>query len=220
MGTSSFGYCSNALHSMAKRLVQLRESGVQVGVVIGGGNLFRGLQNEISLKIDRSTTDQVGMLATLMNASLLSEVVARNGCPTKLLTPFSCPHLADEYRLDRALEGLEKGIVFFAGGTGHPYFTTDSAAALRAIQIKADLLVKLTTQVSGVYNTDPRRNPQATLYSEISYDDFLAQKLGVLDLTAVTLCMNHKIPIRVCNINEGSLIDALSGQFGTLITEN
>jgi uridylate kinase len=218
MGQSSIGYEPTCLKGLSERLFHLYESGVQIGLVVGGGNLFRGVSGNQSLHIERSVADQAGMLATMMNGLILSQTISQLGAKVKLFSSFSCPSIADEYRLDRVLEALETSIVIFVGGTGHPYFTTDTAAALRAAEIKADMLVKLT-QVQGVYDKDPRIHSDALFLPQLSYLDFLQKKLAVMDLTALTLCMHHQIPIRICHIHAGSFKDALAGKFGTLISE-
>lgn len=218
MGDSSSGYQAKAMKNLSERLIALHRTGVQVGVVIGGGNLFRGIQGSASLEIERSVTDQAGMLATVMNGLLLVQLIRHLGGKATLLSSIPCPTIADLYRHDIAMEGLQDSIVIFVGGTGHPYFTTDSAAALRACEIDADVLLKLTS-VNGVYSCDPKLDPQARFYEKISYHDFITQQLKVLDLTAVTLCMNKGIAIRVCNLHGGSFMDALDGRYGSIIEE-
>lgn len=216
---SGNGYDANALSSLAKRLIDLHQSGTKVGVVLGGGNLFRGIAGGNELGIERTTADTAGMLATMMNGLLVAQAVRHLGCKAVLFSSIPCPSVADLYRQDKAMEALEDSIVFFVGGTGHPYFTTDSAAALRACEIGADCLIKLTG-VDGVYSDDPRVDEAATFYETISYQDFISKRLGVMDLTAVTLCMNGNIKIRVCNFNGGSFSDALTGNFGSVIEED
>lgn len=211
------GIDDQALSHTAQKICELQNSGVEVGVVVGGGNFFRGLNNGPGLGIERSSADQIGMLATVMNGIALQKALQHHGCEAFVLTSFECPAIAERFRHDLAMSYLKRGVTLFVGGTGHPYFTTDTASALRASEIKADYLLKATMHVDGVYDFDPRSNPSAKYLDSISYQDYLEKGLGILDLTAITLCMTNKIPIRVFNFNAGSLIDAHQGTFGSLI---
>ncbi len=211
------GVDAAAVSQTAKIVSELHKRGVEIGIVMGGGNFFRGIQNGPSLQLERSSADTVGMLATMMNATILQQALQQHGAQTKLLSSFECPAVAERYRLDLALSHIKENIVLFAGGTGHPYFTTDTAAALRASEIKADILLKATTKVDAVYDSDPLKNSGAKPYQKLSYKEFLDKKLGILDLTAITLCMTNRVPIRVFNLYAGALDEALGGKFGTLI---
>lgn len=214
-GRENSGVDAAALHSVCLKIQDLQNSGVEVGIVLGGGNLFRGIAGSASLKIERSAADHVGMLATMMNGLLLSQGLQACGAKAAVMSAIACPQIVDSFHFEKARARLKEGyIVIFVGGTGHPYFTTDTAAALRASEINADFFWKATMHVDGVYDKDPLKNKNANRYSNISYEDFLKEKLGILDLTAVTLCMTNKIPIRVFNFNQGSLLD---DSLGTVI---
>lgn len=218
LGSEKLGIDETALLNTAKALINLKNEGYEVAVVIGGGNIFRGI-NLTKGGIARTPADQMGMLATLINGVALKNAIEGQKTKAHLFSALSCPQVCDSYQYDHALKALEDGnIVIFVGGTSNPYFTTDSAAALRASEMGADLLIK-ATKVDGVYDKDPKENG-AKRYSTLSYTDFLNQKLGVMDLTAVTLCMNNHIPIFVFNmknLGQRGLKDLLSHQEGTLI---
>ncbi len=220
MGALPCGVDGAAAKKVAKSIAELNQKGHQVGVVIGGGNIFRGIQQGPSFGMARTPADQMGMLATLINGIAVREALKEEGCQVVLMSAIDCPDVAENYHWEKALGALEKGaIVLFVGGTGHPYFTTDSAAALRACEIKADLLLKATTRVKGVYDKDPLKNKDAKKYETLTYTEVVEKKLGVMDLTAITLCMTGKIPIRVFNFFEESLLSAVSANGpGTLIT--
>ncbi|MCH9608611.1 MAG: Uridylate kinase [Chlamydiales bacterium] len=218
-GDQPHGIDGEALSSTAQRICELHHQGVEVGLVIGGGNLFRGLEKGEQLALERSSADQMGMLATLMNAIALQKALEHHGSPAFVLSSFECPAIAERYRLDLALEKLKRGIVLFAGGIGHPYFTTDTAAALRASEIKADMLLKGTMHVDGVYDSDPRKNKEATRYESLTYQEYIEKKLAILDLTAITLCMTNHIPVTVFNFNAAPLPEVCGGAFGTSIGE-
>ena len=193
------------------------EGGIQAGIVIGGGNFWRGRTSE---NIDRAKSDQIGMLATVMNCIYVSEIFRSVGMKTKVFTPFSMGPLSEMFTKDAAVECLEKGIVtFFAGGTGHPYFSTDTATTLRAIEIEADVIL-LAKAVDGVYDSDPKLNPNAKKYDEIPIRSVIDQKLGVMDLTASIMCMENKMPMMVFGLNgENSIIHTVQGEFsGTKVT--
>lgn len=196
LGDQSFGIDPNACHQLAQNLKSIHTSGLQIALVIGGGNMFRGAQLK-ALGMERTPADQIGMLATLINGTALQQALIKIGCPAKVLTALDCPKVAESYHWGRALEYLESGqILIFVGGTGNPYFTTDTAAAMRASEIHADILLK-ATKVDGVYSKDPHKFPDAQRYDTISYQQFLAEKLEVMDATAIALCMSNKIPILV-----------------------
>lgn len=220
MGDRPFGVSPEAAAFVAGKIHVLQQHGVEIGVVIGGGNIFRGIQQAASWGMERTPADHVGMLATLINGTVLSQALVQAGSDVRMMTALDCPAVAEKYQWERAMRHLNKGrIVLFVGGTGHPYFTTDTCAALRACEIRADILLKATARVDGVYNKDPRTESNAQKYTTISYDEVLDKKLGILDLTAVTMCMQAKIPIRVFNFYEGPLSEALSDRpLGTLVT--
>lgn len=206
----------------AKALQALAQSGVQVAVVIGGGNIFRGIAAAAG-GMQRTPADQIGMLATLINAVALREALEDLHCPVQLMTALDCPKVAESYNWRKALDYLAAGqVLIFAGGTGHPYFSTDTSAALRAAEIEADVLFK-ATKVDGVYDKDPIKHQDARLYHEITYSQVLAEKLRVMDATAIVLCRNSNIPILVFNmdrISEKSVLTLLTDQNpGTLIRE-
>ena len=212
IGSESSGVDAGALASVASKIFELQESGAEVAVVLGGGNLFRGVSGKEQLKLDRCRADQVGMLATVMNGLLLQEALSKLDVIVTVMSAIDCPQLTERFDFEKARERLSEGeILIFVGGTGHPYFTTDTAAALRASEIGADYFWKATMHVDGVYDKDPRKENDAKLFEKLSYEEFLQKKLGILDLTAVTLCMTNKIPIRVFNFNKGSLLDDSTG---------
>lgn len=216
-GDRPHGIDEEALSSAARKICALHQSGVEVGLVIGGGNFFRGLQGGPDLGLERSAADQIGMLATVMNGIALQKALQHHGSPAYLLTSFECPAIGERFRHDLAMEYLTRGITLFVGGTGHPYFTTDTASALRASEIKADCLLKATMHVDGAYDADPKKVKNAKLYQTLSYQEYLAKGLGILDLTAITLCMTNKIPVQVFNFHAGPLLKAYQGEFGTRI---
>jgi uridylate kinase len=199
MGAQPSGIDFQAVHQLAQAIKQIAADGIQIGLVIGGGNLFRGV-NFKETTLQRTPADQIGMLATLMNGIALQEALKSAQCPAKLLTALECPKVAETYTWQKALDYLAEGaVVIFVGGTGSPYFTTDTAAALRASEIQADLLCK-ATKVDGIYSADPLKNPQAVKYDRLSYSEILAQKLAVMDATAIALCRSSRIPIFVFNM--------------------
>jgi uridylate kinase len=210
---------NNALEKIALQLKELLHAGFQVGVVLGGGNFFRGLQGQKSLTLRRVQADHVGMIATLMNGLILADVLHRHDVPHKVLTALPCEGI-ESYSYSTMNKALETGeALLFVGGTGHPYFTTDTAAALRASEMGAALLLKATTQVDGIYNKDPRKESDAIKYTILSYKQALDEKLQVLDLTAFTLCMENKIDIRVYKYDECSFLQVLQeSNYGSLVT--
>ena len=216
-GDKKTGFDEATCIRVANQVKKLCDDGVQVGIVIGGGNFWRGRDSE---RIDRTKADQIGMLATVMNCIYVSEIFRSQGMKTSVLTPFECGSMTKLFSKDRANKYFERGmVVFFAGGTGHPYFSTDTATALRAIEIEADVIL-LAKAIDGVYNADPKVDPSAQRFDEISLSDVIAQKLGVMDLAAAILCMENKMPMYVFALEEeDSIVKAISGSFnGTRVT--
>jgi len=217
-GSADFGIDPKVLDRMAVEIGQLVEIGVQVGLVIGGGNLFRGAALH-EAGMERVTGDHMGMLATLMNALAMRDALERAGIATRVMSAIPMSGVVDHYDRRMALRNLKYGdVVIFAAGTGNPFFTTDSAACLRAIEIDADLVLK-ATKVDGVYSADPIKDPTAVKYNRLTFDEVLDKKLGVMDLTAICLSRDHNMPVRVFNMNkEGALFSILTGKDeGTLI---
>lgn len=212
MGDKAFGMDDGVIRSLAAQIREVRGLGVEVCLVVGGGNIFRGAK-EASKGLDRSVADQVGMLATVMNALYLQNALEKLGIETRVLSGLSIPEVCEDYIYRRALRHLQKNrVLIFAAGTGCPYFTTDTGAALRASEMKCDALLK-ATQVDGVYDADPRQNAGAVKYNEISYDEVIAKGLGVMDLTAVSLAKDNRIPIVVfAQRGENALLNAVTGQ--------
>lgn len=215
-GPSGTGIDPATVDKVVTQLVQLNKSGVQVAIVVGGGNFWRGRQG---VAMDKVTADHMGMLATIMNALALQDAIEKKGVPTRVQTAISIPSVAEPFILRKALRHFECGrIVIFACGTGNPYFTTDSGAALRAAEIKADVLL-MAKNVDGVYDCDPKKNANAKKYSELSYMDVINKNIAVMDFTSVTMCMENSIPIVAFGLSEeNSIIRAVSGEkIGTLI---
>jgi uridylate kinase len=212
MGEESFGIDPAVTSQVAKDIREIQDMGVQTGVVIGGGNIFRGLAASAK-GMDRATADYMGMLATVMNALALQDALEHAGVTTRVATAIEMRAVAEPFIRRRAVRHLEKGrVVVFAAGTGNPYFTTDTAAALRAMEMKADVILK-GTKVDGVYTADPMLDPHATKYSEISYLKVLEQGLKVMDATAISLCMDNKLPIVVFNLRTpGNLRRVIMGE--------
>lgn len=225
LGGHPFGIDDGAAANVARYIKGIRHAGIELGIVIGGGNMFRGIHLSSGAgKIPRAPADQMGMLATLMNGIVLREALEAIDCPVKLMSALECPKVAETYQWHLANEYLGQGqVVIFVGGTGNPYFTTDTAAALRASEIQADLLMK-ATKVGGVYSKDPLKYADSVKYDTISYSRVLAEKLQVIDATAVALCMNSHVPIFVFDmkrLEKENIIDILSHpQSGTMITED
>lgn len=217
-GERGLGYDFDRVKLFCDEIKAVVAMGVGVGLVIGGGNIVRGRQLAES-GMDRVAADYMGMLGTVINALALQDVLEKQGLDTRVMTAIRMEELAEPYIRRRALRHFEKGrIVIFAGGTGNPYFSTDTAAALRAIQIKADVIIKATS-VDGVYSADPKKDPTARLYEQISYRDVMLEELGVMDQTAVTLCKENKLPLIVLNIHRrGAVASAVRGErVGTLV---
>ena len=216
-GNQKSGYDDAMIEDIARQVKEITDRGIQVGIVIGGGNYWRGRSND---SIDRTKADQIGMLATIMNCIYVSEIFRSTGIMTNVLTPFECGGITKLFSKDRANKYFSKGmVVFFAGGTGHPYFSTDTGVALRAIEMDADAIL-LAKAIDGVYDSDPKLNPAAKKYDEVSIQEVIDQKLAVVDLTASIMCMENKMPMYVFGLNEeNSIVKALSGEFnGTKVT--
>ena len=215
---TNFGISPNILTAIADQISKANEEGIQIAVVVGGGNFFRGVQ-ESAKDMAQANADYMGMLATVINAVALKDALDKNGTQTRVQSAITMTAVAEPYIRLKAIRHLEKGrIVIFAAGTGNPYFTTDTAASLRAAEIDADIVLK-STRVEGVYSSDPEKNDQAVLYTQISYKDVVEKKLGVMDLTAITLCEENKMPIRVFDGTQNTNIyNVLTGnELGTLI---
>ena len=216
-GEKHTGFDEATVVKVAKQVKQLADDGVEVGVVIGGGNFWRGRTSE---NIDRTKADQIGMLATVMNCIYVSEIFRSEGMKTQVLTPFECGSFTKLFSKDRANKYFEHGmVVFFAGGIGHPYFSTDTTTVLRAVEIEADVIL-LAKAIDGVYDSDPKVNPNAVRYDEVSIQEVIDRKLGVVDMAASILCMENKMPMLVFGLNEeNSIINTVNGKFnGTKVT--
>ena len=216
-GDKKAGFDEPTVRNVAKQVKSLIDGGVEVGIVIGGGNFWRGRTSET---IDRTKADQIGMLATVMNCIYVSEVFRAVGMKTQVLTPFECGSMTKLFSKDRANKYFAHNmVVFFAGGTGHPYFSTDTATALRAIEIEAEAIL-LAKAVDGVYDRDPKADPSAKRYDVISIEEVIEKKLAVVDMTASIMCMEHQMPMYVFALNEeNSIAQAISGKFhGTKVT--
>ena len=219
MGDQGYGVDPAVVTRIAEEVAEIRDIGVQVAIVIGGGNIFRGMAGS-ARGMDRATADYMGMLATVMNGLALQDGLEHHGVPTRVLTAIEMRSVAEPFIRRRAIRHLEKGrVVVFAAGTGNPYFTTDTAAALRAMEIKADVIMK-ATKVDGIYTADPKKDPSATRYDRITYLQVLEQGLKVMDATAISLCMDNKMPIVVLDLNErGNMRRAIMGEHvGSLVT--
>ena len=218
-GPAGKGFDEPTVRKVAEQIKEIVNRGTQVGVVIGGGNFWRGRSSE---NIDRTKADQIGMLATVMNALYVSEICRSVGLKTDILTPFTIGAFTDLFSKDKANAAFAEGhVVLFAGGTGHPYFSTDTGVVLRAVEVEADQIL-LAKSIDGVYDSDPAKNPDAKRYDEISIDDVIAQNLQVVDMTASILARDNKVPMRVFALQEeNSIVKAASGDFnGTTVTTN
>lgn len=218
MGKQNFGINPEMLHHYAQQIKELRDAGVEVAVVIGGGNIYRGLQAKAT-GIDKVQGDYMGMLATVINGMAIQSALEQINVNSRLITAIEMKEIAEPYIRRRAIRHLEKKrVIIFSAGTGHPYFTTDSAAALRANEIGADVILK-GTRVDGVYSADPEKDPNATRYDQISFSDAIRMGLNIMDMTAFTLCEENGLPIIVFDINEkGNLMKIIKGeQVGTLV---
>ena len=210
------GYNDELIENIANQVKTIVNKGTDVGVVIGGGNYWRGRSND---NIDRTKADQIGMLATIMNCIYVSEIFRSQGLKTNILTPFECGSMTKLFSKDRANKYFSKGmVVFFAGGTGHPYFSTDTGVALRAIEMDADAIL-LAKAIDGVYDSDPKTNPNAKKYDSMKMSDIVDNKLGVIDLASAVLAMENKMPMMLFGLNdENSIVKAVTGGFtGTYV---
>ena len=218
-GEQGYGIDPKVISEIASQIAQIVDGGVELAITVGGGNIFRGLAGAAE-GMDRARADYIGMLATIMNALALQEGLERAGVDTRVQSAISMQEVAEPYIRRKAIRHLEKGrVVIFAGGTGNPYFTTDTTAALRACEIDAEAILK-ATQVDGIYDSDPRTNPDAAKFDEISYMEVLSRELHVMDSTATTLCMDNDIPIIVFNLhNPGNIDRVLKGEHvGTTVS--
>jgi len=216
-GSQAFGIDPYLTQSIAKKIKLIHDKGVQLGIVIGGGNIFRGMS--VAAKgMNRVTADYMGMLATIMNSVALQSELEKIQCDTRVMSALSITQLAEPYIKRRASRHLEKGrIVIFAGGTGNPYFTTDTAAVLRGIETDVDIIIK-ATKVDGIYSTDPLKDQNAVKYDELSFKDVIDKELKIMDMTAFTLCKENNLPIAVMSINDNSLIDFIDNKkIGTIV---
>ena len=216
-GEKKTGFDEETVRKVALQVKELVDDGIQVGIVIGGGNFWRGRTSE---NIDRTKADQIGMLATIMNCIYVSEIFRSVGMMTNILTPFECGSFTKLFSKDRAIKYFEKNmVVFFAGGAGHPYFSTDTPTVLRAIEVEADVIL-LAKAIDGVYDSDPRINPDAKKYDEVSIDEVVEKNLQVVDMTASVLAKENRMPMWVFGLNEeNSIVEAAMGKSnGTVIT--
>jgi uridylate kinase len=221
MGEERFGISTKVLSFVAEEIAVTVATGVELAIVVGGGNIFRGVSKSAG-EMDRATADYVGMLATVMNAVTLQDALERRGLVTRVMSAIEMSELAEPYIRRRAIRHLEKGrVVIFAAGTGNPFFTTDTAAALRGMEIQAEVLLK-ATKVAGVYDRDPMRDPSARLYDRVSFDDALKQDLKVMDSTAFALCRDNRLPIVVFDLHQaGNVRSVVMGRaLGTIIQQD
>jgi len=219
-GEGGFGINPRQAEFLAQRVVSVVNLGVQVAVVIGGGNMWRGKQDGMDHGMERVTADHIGMLATVMNALALQDALERVGLPTRVMTGIEVRAVAEPYIQRRAIRHLEKGrVIIFGAGTGNPYFTTDTAASLRAMEINADILIK-ATKVDAVYDKDPKKNPDAKRFERLTYIDALNMRVGVMDSTAMAMCMDNDLPIMVLNLWEETALEraVLGAPVGTVIS--
>ena len=218
MGRLDYGIDPEIIHRIAAEVIEVNKAGAQIGLVIGGGNIFRGAGLAAG-GMDRVTGDHMGMLATIMNALAMQDALEKQGAYARVMSAVKINAVAEDYIRRRAVRHLEKGrIAIFAAGTGNPFFTTDSAAALRAVEINADLMLK-ATKVDGVYDSDPKKNPTALRYEHLTYDDVIARNLQVMDTAAIALCRDYGMPMRIYDMTrEGDLMRILQGDpIGTLV---
>ena len=216
-GPNKTGFDEATCLEIARQVKELVDQGIQIGVVTGGGNFWRG---RTSKNIDRTKADQIGTLATVMNCIYVSEIFRSVGIQTAVLTPFACSSFTELFSKDLAVKYMEQGVVtFFAGGTGHPYFSTDTGVVLRAIEVDAEVIL-LAKSIDGVYDSDPKTNPNAVKYDEISIEEVVAKKLAAMDLTASIMCMEQKMPMLVFGLDEkDSIVNTVHGKFsGTKVT--
>jgi len=216
----NFGISFSRLNWVSEEIKKVKELGVSIGIMVGGGNIWRG-EKAIKEGIDRATGDYMGMLATIINALALQDALEKKGVVTRVQTSIEMREIAEPYIRRRALRHLEKGrVVIFAGGTGNPYFTTDTAAALRALEIGAEVILK-ATKVEGIYSADPLKNKNAVKFDRIGYREFINRRLKVMDSTAITLCMDNKLPVVVFNLDEPDSIKriAMGEKVGTIVQD-
>ena len=216
-GEKKTGFDEETVRKVALQVKELVDDGIQVGIVIGGGNFWRGRSSE---NMDRTKADQIGMLATIMNCIYVSEMFRSVGLSTEILTPFACGSMTKLFSKDLANECFKQGkIVFFAGGTGHPYFSTDTGIVLRAIEMEADAIL-LAKAIDGVYDSDPKLNPNAKKFDTLSIQEVVDRKLGVIDMTASVMCMENKMPLVIFGLNEeNSIVNTVDGKInGTVVT--
>jgi uridylate kinase len=219
MGDGDYGIDPGIIHGLAKEIIAAQQAGAEIGVVIGGGNIFRGAGLAAG-GMDRVTGDHMGMLATVINALAMQDALEKLGVNARVMSAIKINQICEDYIRRRAVRHLEKGrIALFAAGTGNPFFTTDSAAALRATEINAELLLK-ATKVDGIYDADPKKNPSATRFERLTYDEVLSRNLQVMDTAAFALCRENNIPLRIYDMaQEGALMRILQGEhIGTLVT--
>src|SRR5580765_8545222 len=211
-GTATFGIDADRVRALGREIADVAAAGVQVGVVVGGGNIFRGVA-AAARSMDRVTGDHMGMLATVINSLALSDALEQMGIPTRVMSAIQMNQVAEPYIRRRAIRHLEKGrIVIFAAGTSNPYFSTDTAATLRALEIKAQVIAK-ATKVDGVYDKDPMKHPDAVMYQQIGYTEVLTKSLGVMDATSIAMCRDNRLPILVFNLNTpGNIMRMASGE--------
>jgi uridylate kinase len=220
MGDMQYGIDAKVLNQYAEDIKTVCDQGVEVAVVIGGGNIFRGVQGVAGGLVDRAQGDYMGMLATVINAMALQGALERVGLKTRLLSAIKMEQICEPFIRRRAMRHLEKGrVVIFGAGTGNPYFTTDTAASLRAVEIEANLVLK-GTRVDGIYTADPEKDPQATRFEQVSFSEVYERGLNVMDLTAITLCQENKLPIVVFDMNKkGNFLKVCAGEpVGTLVS--
>lgn len=218
MGRRGYGFDHDALANLAVGIRELVSHQIQVGIVVGGGNIYRGIQGAVT-GIPKTPSDNMGMLATLMNGIALQEALAAIGVPVQIMSALECPRIVESYTWLKARQYLREGsVVIFVGGTGNPYFTTDTAAALRANEIRADVLLK-ATKVDGIYDKDPIQHPDAIRFANLKYEDVLKQRLGVMDAAAIALCMDNELPVFVFKMGpDGRVLPALEDlSCGTLV---
>lgn len=221
MASNPFGVHADTVEYISKEVAAVHKLGIEIGIVLGGGNFFRGI-SEVGKRFERSIADHVGMLATVMNCLVLQDGLEREGLDTRVLTALEMPKVAEPFIRRRAVRHLERGrVVLFAAGTGHPYFSTDTGAALRALEINADAIIK-GTKVDGIYTSDPETNPDAVRYDRVTYQEVLEKDLRVMDQTAVALCRENGIPLHVLSIRKsGKIVELLQGKpVGTLVCKS
>jgi len=221
VGDKAFGIDTSTIDRLAIELIEVQQSGIELAIVIGGGNIFRGMSGTAS-GMDRASADYMGMLATMMNSIALQDAIERHGATVRVISALHIKEIAEPYIRRRAVRHLEKGrILVFAAGTGNPYFTTDTAASLRAMEIQADVVLK-GTKVDGVYTADPAKDPAAKRYDTLTFTEALSKRLGVMDATAMSLCLDNHMPIVVFDVTTpGQLLKAISGEaVGTLVQES